>query len=162
MLFVILYSIVRSFIQRTYPRYTPPPLSNFWPGGGGGCGGNGGGGNDGGPGFNGGAPPPPYTKDPQSETSPSKTSSLFGPNLWTTAAAGAAGYALANARNSNRHADSEWDRFRTGQPLGGDPRRNGEPSRMGSGGRYGGTGSSDSPGLGEMRQATGFGGSNVR
>lgn len=159
MAFGIIYSIVRSCLARHAPRYAPRPLSNFWPGGGGGGGGPGGPGG-GGPGFNGGAPPPPpYSKDPKADPAPTTdqpASSSSSSNFLTGAALGGAAAYLLSGNNRNRGTESEWDRFRTGQPFGwqGDEgtRRRGESSRMGA----------DGGGLGDMRRATGFGGSSVR
>jgi len=164
MAFAIGYSILRSCMQRHAPRYAPRPLSGFWPGGGGGGGGGGGSGSDSGTGGNpgSGAPPPPYTKDGKTDSTAASSSS----NFWTGAAAGgAAAYLLSGARNQN--SDSNWNRFRTGEPLdftAADPpngdRRRGESSRMAAA-RF----DRDEVGsnaLGEMRRATGFGGSNVR
>ena len=160
MAFAIIYSIVRSCLQRHAPRYGPRPLSNFWPGGGGGAGGPGGPGG-GGPGFNGGAPPPPpYSKDPKTDPAqatdrPTSSSSNF---LTGAALGGAAAYLLSGG-SRNRNTETEWDRFRTGAPLDWQAdegaRRRGESSRMGAA-------RTDSGGLGDMRRATGFGGSSVR
>ncbi|WRT65187.1 uncharacterized protein IL334_002130 [Kwoniella shivajii] len=180
-LFVLLYNILRSLISKFSPRNTPPPLSRFSPfsGGGGGPGGpgGGGGGGGGGPGFNGGGaappPPPPYTKNPPSTTDGQNQAQAqaqtgggggnWGPGFWTGLAAGGIGTYLANANrrrepynemrnrydpnpNMNRRFDDEdedlWNRNRGVGPSRGT-----------------GNGSSD---LGEVRRATGFGGSNTR
>lgn len=69
---VIIYSLIRSCLQRHAPRYTPPPFP--WGGGGGD-----------GPGFGGGGPPPPYTKQPENT----------GMGLGTAAGLGALGGAAA-------------------------------------------------------------------
>lgn len=166
MAFAIIYSIVRSCLQRHAPRYAPRPLGNFWPGGGGGGhdGGPGGPGG-GGPGFNGGVPPPPYTKDPARPVDPtaaSASSSSSSTNFLTGAAlGGAAAYLLSGGAGRDHHTETEWDRFRTGAPLDWQtddrPRRRGESSRMAAARADSGTG-----GLGDMRRATGFGGSSVR
>ena len=161
MAFAIGYSILRSCMQRHAPRFAPRPLSGFWPGGGGGGGGGWGGGSDGEAGDNpgSGVPPPPYTKHGKAPSTATSSSS----NFWTGAAAGgAAAYLLSGSRNQN--SNSEWNRFRTGEPLdstaAGTDRRRGESSRMAAarfdrdeGGNHG---------LGEMRRATGFGGSSIR
>lgn len=170
MAFAIIYSIVRSCLQRHAPRYAPRPLGNFWPGGGGGGRGGGhdggpGGSGGGGPGFNGGVPPPPYTKDPARPVDPtaaSASSSSSSTNFLTGAAlGGAAAYLLSGGGGRDRHTETEWDRFRTGAPLDWQtddgPRRRGESSRMAAARADSGTG-----GLGDMRRATGFGGSSVR
>ncbi|WWD21916.1 hypothetical protein CI109_106404 [Kwoniella shandongensis] len=182
MTFLILYSLIRSLILRFFPRYTPPPLSRFSPfgpggGGGGPGGGHGwGGGGGGGPGFNpgsggsgGGVPPPPYTKNPDNTAppTPASGSTWGGPGFWTGLAAGGLGTYLATANRNQQQQQQQSGRRVGARPAAagwGAARRFDDddnewdrgvgPSRGGGGGGGGG--------LGEMRRATGFGGSSTR
>ncbi|WWC58995.1 uncharacterized protein I303_101541 [Kwoniella dejecticola CBS 10117] len=184
--FIILYSLLRSLISRFFPRYTPPRISRILPfsgpdgpGGPGGGGGGWGGGGGSGPGFSpgsggGGAHPPPYTKLPTEAQTQSQGQGQpqgqgqgrnWAPGFWTGLAAGGIGTYLAGqgqrqfrpqtqAQGQNwyrqpssiRRVDDDDDsRFNRARGVG--------PSRR-AGGRE--------EGLGEIRRATGFGGSSTR
>ena len=165
---VILYNLVRSLLLRFWPSMAPPPTSSFLPfppddghhhGGGSGPG-DGGGGGGGGLGFNPG-PPPLYTKDETFPSEPERSAPSGGMggeqgatrNFWTGALAGGAATYLANnlVNRGNKNTGnglrdrSTFDRTRTMRDTYEDDR---------------GVGSSTV--LGEVRRATGFGGSNTR
>ncbi|WWC67498.1 uncharacterized protein I206_101406 [Kwoniella pini CBS 10737] len=161
---IILYSLLRSLIARFFPRYTPPRISRFLPflgpDGPSGPGGPGGGGG-GGPGFNpgsggSGAPPPPYTKNPPQTQTQGQTQS-WGPGFWTGLAAGGLGTYLANQRNTQNVGarNVQPSRIRRFDDDDNDDwYRDVGPSRRRAGG--------NDEGLGEIRRATGFGGSSTR
>ncbi|WVW78913.1 hypothetical protein I302_100876 [Kwoniella bestiolae CBS 10118] len=167
--FIILYSLLRSLIQRFSPGHTPPRISRFFPflggdgPGGGGPGGGGGGG--GGPGFNpgSGAPPPPYTKHPtpppSTQNQSQNQSQGWSPGFWTGLAAGGLGTYLANSNNQGRQAQRNPYEGMTG--ARNRFRRFDDEDDSDNWDR--GVGSSRrNEGLGEMRRATGFGGSSTR
>lgn len=185
MLSLILYSFLRSFIRRFWPRHTPPPASRFWPFSGGGGGGPGGSGpGSGGPS----GPPPPYSKYQSSTNTstppPTQEPASAGngrPGFWTgIGLGGIAAYLAANAaavREQNRLRERErmqsaW--LGGGSPMGyssmadgtgifggGARRRGWEDSRWGGSGVGSSSRMRDSD-VGEMRRSTGFGGTNVR
>ena len=143
---VLLYSLIRSLLVRLTPRWAPPGPSSFFPWGGGGGGGGGGQGGGGGGGIPwSGQPPPPYSKDvPDNQPIGGR-----GFGFWTgLTAGGAAGYVAANAR---RRGSSPPHQVRERYQRGHLRDHSDDDRGVGS-----------STGLGEMRRATGFGGSSTR
>ncbi|KAK8846605.1 hypothetical protein IAR55_005691 [Kwoniella newhampshirensis] len=191
-LYSLIRSLILRFSPRYTPpplsRFNPFSGGGGGPGGGGGGDGGGGGGGGGGgwwgPGFNpgsgpgggGSAPPPPYTKDPSTvpESTGSSTGATWGPGFWTGLAAGGLGTYLATNRNlAQQQQQQQQLGRRLGRPIGPDAGwgaarrfdddgdewdRGVGPSRGGRGGGAGGVGG----GIGELRRATGFGGSTTR
>lgn len=178
---VILYSLVRNVIRSVYPRWTPPALFGNGPPGPGGGGGGGpsggwnpgsGGGNDDYDSFSG-APPPPYTKvhpagHPQPQVQAERQGYTPGMGFFTGLAAGGLGTYFAS-RNRNAQPTPEQ------RGLGGGTRTYGNgvagpgPStaaqaqaRNRDRGGLWGSEMGGSGGSGEMRRATGFGGTSVR
>ncbi|WVN88857.1 uncharacterized protein L203_104071 [Cryptococcus depauperatus CBS 7841] len=180
-LFILFYSLARSLIARYWPRYTPPPLSRYNPfgpgdGPGGGSGGGGGGGSGwwpgGGPGDGGGpgTAPPPYSKrQPNDEAQ-------WRPGFWTGLATGGLAAYLANNRRrqaEHYHGAEGWNNgFGYGRLGGwgwGGRERLGAPPVETRGIRRRAVDDDGwdrmvgpSRGGGEMRRATGFGGTSTR
>ncbi|KAG9011090.1 hypothetical protein FRB94_009233 [Tulasnella sp. JGI-2019a] len=134
------------------------------PGGGGGTGG--GYNNYGNPGSRYQPPPPPYTKDePTSSSNNTGATGGFNPGFWTGLGLGGAGaYMWNNLRQQQQPQEPlrqrrAWDWERPREPVAEPPQRGRAFNGWADGG---GEGSSSSSGLGEMRRATGVGGSSVR
>ncbi|WVF70434.1 hypothetical protein IAT40_005224 [Kwoniella sp. CBS 6097] len=191
-LYSFLRSFISRFLPRHTPPHISRFLPFLGPDGGGGSGpghgGGGSGGGGGGPGFNpgsGGAPPPPYTKFPhaqtqaqagtseQAQTTPNANSDSNGswqPGFWTGLAAGGLGTYMMN-RNRGEQIQQQQQQIRARARGRYVPERRFDEddwdrgigsSTMFGGGRAGRGGDRGSEGLGEIRRATGFGGSSSR
>lgn len=155
-LIYILWGFISSIMGRFFPSSfgrrpdNHPGGSSWWPWGGGGPGAP-----PGGPP----GPPPPYAKNVN------EPAAHDGMGFWTGLGLGGVGaYLAANAANRRREAaaydpgrrygavqDRRWEAFRRGEDIYDD----------GRGFPRGGRGQAGSD-LGEIRRATGFGGTNVR
>ncbi|KAG8864868.1 hypothetical protein FRB96_003454 [Tulasnella sp. 330] len=115
-------------------------------------------------------PPPPYTKDePTSSRNADGTATgRFNPGFWTGLGVGGAGaYMFNNLRQQRQEPQDplrqrrawDWERPRYEAPAAQPQARRGSSAWAADGA---GEGSSSGSGLGEMRRATGIGGSTVR